>query len=177
MKSKVEIREIIKKKREALDPIEKENLDKVIVAKINLNSQINKAETILVYISHKNEVDIIDYINHNISKKNIVLPRVNKNNLDLYAIETLDDLEVGAFGIMEPKTSCKPIEPSNIDLAFIPGIAFDKKRHRIGFGKGFYDQLSKNLDCQKIGLAYDFQIVDEIPFESHDLPVDLIITN
>lgn len=177
MKSKTEIRDIIKTKREALDLDEKKEQDKVIVRKINSNSQVHNAETVLVYMSHKNEVDIIDFINENINKKQLVLPKVNKDSLDLYIIETLDDLEKGTYDIMEPKTSCKSVQPENIDLAFIPGIAFDKNNHRIGFGKSFYDKLGKNLKCQKIGLAYKFQIVDDIPVESHDLPVDLIITN
>jgi 5-formyltetrahydrofolate cyclo-ligase len=173
MKSKNEIRQLIKNKREALDPAEKEKLDKDIILKINENSDFKAANTILVYMSHKNEVDIIDFTNN----KNLVLPRVNNENLDLYLIESLDDLEEGAYGIMEPKTTCKKVLPDDIDLALIPGVAFDKKGHRIGFGKGYYDRLETKLTCKKIGIAYDFQIVDEIPFESHDLPVDLLITN
>ncbi len=177
MNSKTEIRDNIKKIRKELNPAKKESLDKTIIAKINSNSRVQNAETILIYMSHKNEVDIINFISENINKKNLVLPKVNKNNLDLYLIESLEDLEEGAYGIMEPKTSCKSIKPEDIDLAFIPGIAFDKNGHRIGYGKGYYDKLSKDLKCQKIGLAYDFQIVDEIPFESHDVPVDFIISN
>lgn len=173
MESKTKIRDYIKKKREALDPVEKEKLDKKIFAKIETNLKFKKAKTILVYMSHKNEVDVINFIKN----KNIVLPRVNNETLDLYLIESSDDLEEGTYGIMEPKTSCKKVRPDDIDLAFIPGVAFDKNGHRIGYGKGFYDKLGKILNCPKFGLAYDFQIVDKIPFESHDIPVDLIITN
>lgn len=177
MNSKTEIRAKIKKIRQKLSLVEKKDLDKAIIEKIKSNSLVNKAGTILAYMSHKNEVDLIDFINENISKKHIILPRVNKNTLDLYIIETLDDLEEGTYGIMEPKTTCKTIKPEDIDLAFIPGVAFDANGHRIGYGKGYYDQLNKSLKCKKIGLAYNFQIVDEIPFESHDVPVDFIISN
>lgn len=173
MNKKDEIREEIKTKREALDPVKKEKLDKLIFEKILGIPDYQKAKTVLVYMAFKNEVDIVELIRD----KQIVLPRVDGERLELYRIESLDDLEEGAFGILEPKKTCKKINPDEIDIAFIPGVAFDKKGHRIGFGKGFYDRLNKKLKCQKIGIAYDFQIVEEIPFECHDVPVDLLITN
>ena len=176
-KSKLEIREIIKKKREALDPAEKTKLDNEIFAKIKKNSEFNKAKTILLYISHKNEVDITEFIKENLLKKNLVFPRVNKSKLTLHSVKSFDDFEVGSFAIIEPKSTTQQVSPEEIDLAVIPGVVFDKNNHRIGYGKGFYDQLAKQLKCKKIGLAYDFQIIDKIPFESHDVPVDLIITN
>lgn len=176
MNSKTEIRKIIKKRREALDPVEKMKLDKKIFKQIKTNNAFNKARTILLYMPHKNEVDLIEFLKENIHKKNLVFPRVNKTKLTLHSVTSFDDFEVGSFAIIEPKSTIQQINPENIDLAVIPGIVFDKNGNRIGYGKGFYDQLAKQLKCKKIGLAYDFQIVDKIPFESHDIPVDLIVT-
>lgn len=68
------------------------------------------------------------------------------------------------------------IAPSAIDLALVPGIAFDKNGHRIGYGKGYYDGLMTQLKCPKFALAYELQIVDNIPAQKHDIPVDGILT-
>lgn len=177
MITKNEIRETIKKQREALDPLNKQKLDELIIEKINKKSEFKTSHTILFYISHKNEVDLKNLIVDSLKEKIIVLPKVKEDNLTLHQINSFDDLEKGAYGILEPKQDTKIFNPAEIDLAFIPGVAFDSQGHRIGFGKGYYDKLNKELKCLKIGIAYDFQIVDEIPFEPHDVPVDLLITN
>jgi 5-formyltetrahydrofolate cyclo-ligase len=90
-----------------------------------------------------------------------------------------DDLEVGAFGILEPKKKyAEEINPKNIDLAIVPGVVFDKRMNRIGYGAGFYDEYLKLLrpECVKIGLAYDFQVKEKIPFDDHDIRMDIIVT-
>ena len=66
--------------------------------------------------------------------------------------------------------------PKDIDLALIPGIAFDKDGHRVGHGKAYYDKLNKELKCKKISLAYNFQVLENIPVEKHDEKIDMIIT-
>jgi 5-formyltetrahydrofolate cyclo-ligase len=91
-------------------------------------------------------------------------------------IKNLKQVELGAYKILEPKKHLPRLKPQQIDLAFIPGIAFSRDGHRVGYGKGFYDRLMKKLTCPKIGIAYEFQIVNNIPGEKHDVPVDMIIT-
>jgi 5-formyltetrahydrofolate cyclo-ligase len=177
MQTKAEIRKIIKKKRDALDKEQKKNLNEKIHKNINSGSFFKNAKNILFYVSFKNEVDTLNLISDNFSKKNIFVPKVNGKNIEIYQIESMDDLEAGAFGIPEPKIDSKTENFNKIDLAFIPGIAFDRIGHRIGFGKGFYDKLNKKLCCLKVGLAYSFQIVENIPADKHDEPVDLIITD
>lgn len=78
---------------------------------------------------------------------------------------------------MEPKDHLETIDPNNLDLIFIPGVAFAPNGHRIGYGHGFFDKFLKNTNCPKIGIAYEFQIVKNIDGEPHDVPVDKIITN
>jgi len=173
MKTKDQIRKEMKMKREGMNPLEKEIFDAAIYQHIEQNSDFQNANIVLAYMPIKNEVNIVKHI----QGKTLALPRVNDDELEIYIVDELDDLEEGSFGILEPKTTCEQIAPESIELAFIPGVAFDKNNHRIGFGKGYYDRLCKALKCRKIGIAYDFQIVDEIPFESHDVPVDLLITN
>ncbi len=177
MQTKSEIRKILKEKRLNLNKNKKNIFDEKIYKKIISNSSFKKAEHVLFYISFKNEVDTIKLILNNLYKKNIYVPKVKGNKIDIYKINSLEDLEKGAFSIPEPKADSKKIDPKIIDFALIPGIAFDDSGHRIGFGKGYYDYLNKNLNCLKVGLAYNFQIVDNIPAEKHDIKVDLIITD
>ena len=80
---------------------------------------------------------------------------------------------------MEPKKKFfRPVSPEDIDLVIVPGIAFDRSGERIGYGMGFYDRFLKKIrkDTSSIGLAYEFQIVDDIPSEETDVKVNKIIT-
>lgn len=87
-------------------------------------------------------------------------------------------LELSAFGIAQPRFSdAQMAEPGELDAVIVPGIAFDRQKNRIGFGKGYYDAyLAQAVNAKKVALAYDFQIVDHIPGEKHDIRMDMIIT-
>lgn len=86
------------------------------------------------------------------------------------------NIEAGPFGIYQPKLSCPVVPLSSINLFLIPGIAFDKKGYRLGFGKGYYDRLLKTIHRPKIGVCYGYQLIDELPHERHDIKVNAIIT-
>jgi 5-formyltetrahydrofolate cyclo-ligase len=78
------------------------------------------------------------------------------------------------FGILEPS---KTVDIRSFDVIVVPGVVFDKKCNRLGFGKGFYDRFLKSVNTRlKIGLSYDLQIVDELPSEVHDIPMDFVLT-
>lgn len=87
----------------------------------------------------------------------------------------MDDLKKGAYGILEPSV-VKTADEKDIDVILVPGLAFDRHGGRMGFGKGYYDRLLETSIAVKIGLCYDFQLFDTIPTESHDVPMDFIIT-
>ena len=85
-------------------------------------------------------------------------------------------LHLGAFHIEEPDgEDIIPVE--NIELIIVPGVAFSRKGARVGRGKGFYDRLLADSTAVKVGVAYDFQLVDDIDIEAHDVPVDIVITD
>ena len=92
-------------------------------------------------------------------------------------LNNISDLHENSFGMFEPADS-KKVDSEKIDVFVVPGIAFDKKGHRIGWGKGFYDKFfgANKTKGKKIGLAFDFQIVEKIPFEQFDVKMDLIVT-
>ncbi len=149
---------------------------KKICKRLEESKEFKKSKKILLYFPIKNEVNILPLIKKYIKTKSILLPKINENCLDIFEIETLTDLQKGTFNIPEPHKDCKKISFENIDLVIVPGIAFDINKHRIGFGKGFYDSILVKIKCPKIALAYDFQIIENIEGENHDQKVDIIMT-
>jgi len=132
------------------------------------------SNTILLYYSLPDEIQTIDLINKYKNKKRILLPSVNGNELSLHEYSIYSKLSLGKYGIME---SCELefVNYSEIDLAVIPGIAFDKSFNRLGRGKGYYDRLLPKLNCKIIGICFDFQFIDHIPAEYHDFKMNKII--
>jgi 5-formyltetrahydrofolate cyclo-ligase len=178
MKTKEEIRVEMLTKRIKQLPMLKKEKDKRMIDTINSFPRFQIADEILFYMPIHGEVDITTlFIEHKDTKK-FVLPRVvNKSkDLTLYQIETLDDLVKGTFRIPEPKKALEKITPEKLDFIILPGIAFDLEGHRIGYGQGYFDRLLKKTNCPIIGVAYDFQIVENIGGEPHDVPVDMIVT-
>ena len=95
-------------------------------------------------------------------------------NLDILPYDRTR-LALGAFHIEEPQGD-DTVDPDSIELMVIPAVAYDRNGNRLGRGKGFYDRLLASTKARKVGIAYDFQLVDEIPAEPHDVPVDIVIT-
>ena len=92
-------------------------------------------------------------------------------------IKDFSDLEIGTFGVLEPKEECiRPVMPEKLDIVIVPGLAFDLQGNRIGYGGGFYDGFLKGLSAPKIALAYEWQIVNCVPSDEHDVKVDKIVT-
>ncbi len=145
-----------------------------VFGKIERSDLFSSIQNILMYNSLPDELSSKDAIVKWSMTKNIFLPRVNGCELEILPYSK-NKITIGAFGIEEP--TGEPINDiSIIDMIIVPGIAFDRKRNRLGRGKGFYDRLLKNSNAKKIGVAYDIQIVNEIPAETHDCPVDAVIT-
>jgi 5-formyltetrahydrofolate cyclo-ligase len=92
------------------------------------------------------------------------------------SIDRLDELLPGKFGILEPPPNAPTVSLNQLDLAFVPGIAFDRCGHRLGRGQGHYDQLLAEFRGVKCGVAFDAQIVEEIPVEAHDVLMDYVLT-
>lgn len=152
--------------------------DKRILETVDSIPEFLSAKNVLFYIPIHGEVDLTLLFEKYKGQKNFILPRVIKDSQDLtlYIIKSLDDLEEGSFRIPEPKTNLETADPAKLDFIILPGVAFSPDGHRIGYGQGFFDRLLKKTSCLKIGVAYEFQIVENIPGEDHDVPVDRIVT-
>lgn len=133
------------------------------------------AGVILFYASIQHEVNVYSVAEGALKDKVVCFPKIKKQELLCYSIASLKDLQLGEYNIPEPSEKNKiPIQ--DIDLILIPGIAFDRAGFRIGYGRGYYDRLLEKAFRYKIGLAYDFQIVERLQKENHDQKVDCLIT-
>ncbi|MGV3608281.1 MAG: 5-formyltetrahydrofolate cyclo-ligase [Planctomycetaceae bacterium] len=117
------------------------------------------------------------------ANQTIAIPWCDGSELKLFKLSEAGQLQTGKFGILEPAAGLRAQElyqvlPERIDLAIIPGVAFDKRGGRLGHGAGYYDRLLPQLrkDCLKVGLGYACQVVAEVPCESHDVRMDAIVT-
>lgn len=133
------------------------------------------AHTILLYSPLPDEADISPIINDAYKNgKTVLLPKVVGDDLELHIYKGVDTLERGAFGILEP-TGKVFWDYNQIELAIVPGMAFDKAGHRLGRGKGYYDRLLTRLtQAHKIGVCFQFQYLDTVPSEAHDVCMDSI---
>lgn len=162
----------------------KEVKEKNAKVKDNLFSlkEFKEAKNILFYVSFNDEVDTHEMIKELLDNgdKTVVVPYVLKKYpiLQLSELKNFDELEPKTFDILEPKELyTREFNPEKLDLVIIPGVAFDENGHRIGYGYGYYDRFLKKVKkVKKVGLAFELQLVDKIPEEWHDVPVDIVVT-
>jgi len=173
---KEDIRNRMLKKRQALSESEIKEKSQAIQKKLEGEEEFKQAKTILFYHSHKKEVMTPSLIQRSLKNKTIYLPILKAGNqFDLGECESLSELKPNVFQIPEPTKALKEAPP--LDLIIIPGVAFDLFGNRIGMGKGYYDRfLAKNKSATRIAIAFEEQILDQIPKGPYDENVELIIT-
>lgn len=141
--------------------------------------EIKSASKFMLYSDFRNEVATKKFINFLIkNNKEIYLPVTIKENKTLIPkrIFSIDDLNFGAYGILEPKDNAPSISPYALDIVIVPGSVFDNSGFRTGYGGGYYDKFLSNSSAIKIGICFDFQLVDTVFPEEHDKKMDIIIT-
>lgn len=184
------LRKHLTEKRDAIPPDKKRLKEAAIEKRLFSLKEFKKADTILLYVSFRSEVNTMNYLEDVITlRKKLVLPRVDSRHrvLRLFEVKKIEELSPGYMGILEPGIRKEREMPlCQIDLIIIPGTGFDINGHRLGYGGGYYDRLlnygSKQLAKVKeriitIALAFEEQIGDKIPVEPHDIKVDMIITD
>jgi len=175
---KKELRKRIRNLKNSISMEERKELSHIIQNKILQLEEVAKAKTILLYHSLPDEVDtslLLESLSNRMEgEKRVVLPVVSGEIL-LLKEYVPDKMNLGYQSIMEPEGEV--ILPEKIDLAIVPGVAFDADCNRMGRGKGFYDKLLPSLKCCKIGLGFGFQIVGNIPCEHFDQPLDMVVTD
>lgn len=170
------IRTQMKARKALLDETEKANAARRAFELLEQTAAFMLSEHILLYHSLPDELSTHDFINRWSDRKHFYLPRVNGVNLDILPYDRCR-MHLGAFNIEEPDGSDILSDLKRIDMVIVPAVAYDRRGNRVGRGKGYYDRLLSGLKALTVGMAYDFQLVDEIDAEAHDVRVDYIITD
>ncbi|NLL30371.1 MAG: 5-formyltetrahydrofolate cyclo-ligase [Clostridiales bacterium] len=176
------IRKEVLMKRSKMKAEEKELKDNIILEKLFETNLYKNARNIFTYISFGDEINTIKLIERALKdNKNISVPKTYRETRTMNAIfiPCLKELKENHMGILEPIDDSIVIKKEDIDLIIVPGAVFDKDFNRIGYGGGYYDRYLEDIAYKnnKVVLAYDFQIVDKIEKEEHDVKVDIIITD
>ena len=176
MVTKADIRKSVLEKRNCLDKQEWEEKSSIIFEKVISHPIFLKSEEVYCYIDFRNEVGTRKLIEACWSfGKKLAVPRIEGHSMKFYYISSWEDISKGHWGIIEPHTESLA-EGENVCVV-MPGAVFDKKRNRIGYGRGYYDSyLHKHLEYKRIALAFELQMEDEIPAEEHDILPNIIIT-
>jgi len=176
-KSKVEIRHEVKRLK--LQMTENELLCKSakVWNQVEANPNFQQATSVFLYWSMQGEVYTHDFIRYWSREKTIILPVVDGDRLRLALFEGVQSLRQNAtMNLYEPQGNDYP-SPQTVELAIVPGIAFDRSNHRIGRGRGYYDCLLPQLNTYNIGVCFDFQLFDSIPFGEFDVSMDEVISD
>ena len=171
--------------RDALSDAERARKSRRIADRVMALPEFHSAQVPLLFASFGCEVDTWPLIRAALQVgKRVVLPAVS-NSPRCLRLRRVDDSEVdlqpGVWGIMEPREHCVEVASSELDFVLVPGVAFDARGGRLGYGGGYYDWLLAQLGAQKpsvplVAVAFELQIVPVVPTDTHDLPVPIIVT-
>ena len=173
-------------RRRALTPKERERASKVICARLIYDDLISVAVdpfegggAVAVYLATPDEIDLSDFIHEMLDRGvKVVAPRWNGKTYELAKLKSLSegDLRRGPMNILEP-AEAEIVKPSEVAAWIVPGLAFTILGDRLGYGGGWYDRLMANAKGFKIGVAHDFQIVENLPHEPHDIRLIRMVTD
>jgi len=176
MESKKDIRKRVLAMRNSISKREWEEKTCRIYQTVITHPFFLAAGEIYCYMDYRNEVGTRKIIEAAWKrKKKVAIPKISKDIMEFYYIESFGELSCGSYGIMEPKDQ----NPANGEsgLILMPGAVFDRQRNRIGYGKAYYDRyLLEHSGCHTMALAFEFQVLDKIPADVHDICPQIIVT-
>ncbi len=183
---KDEIRREMRARRKALSAAERAEASAIICAKLKCHLGLGECmdpfeigSPVAVYLASPDEIDLGEYIERVLDfDGKVVAPRWNGETYDLAVLKGLDaeHLRRGPMGILEP-AEAELVQPQNVFVWIVPGLAFTRDGSRLGYGGGWYDRFlsAAPKDAVKLGVAHSFQIVDDLPVEPHDIPLTAVI--
>lgn len=183
MTEKQKLRKIFMDMRDHMTEEDLQHKNQLIYEKLVHSTLYHQCKSIFTYVSMGNEVDTKKIINQGLMNGKIIgVPKVypKKKEMIFSKIESLDELVPGHFNVLEPREECIQLLESNQDtLLLVPGLIFDKNKNRIGYGGGYYDRYLATIKgaLKIIGVGYDFQLIDCIPSDPYDVPLDAIVTD
>ncbi|MBL4697550.1 MAG: 5-formyltetrahydrofolate cyclo-ligase [Phycisphaerales bacterium] len=181
--TKPALRSTLKATLAAIPPQDRTNQSNQLTPHLLTSNLYQAAATILAYAALPTEISLDPFITLALAEgKRICIPTINWESKAMQPAQILNldtDLEIGRYGVRTPLPSCPLVEPNEINLILIPGLAFDRDFNRLGRGAGFYDRLIDSLPTPRpplVGVCFASQIVANVPTEPHDHPMDRVIT-
>ncbi len=177
LEQKKQLRTLIKQRRSTLPMTSRAKMSQQIIQFLHEIDEFNQAKSIFCYISYLDEVETQPLISRFLEQKlALAVPKImNKTEMLAVSLKDLSDLEPDKMGILTPKSNQAASGP--YDIVITPGLGFTERGDRLGYGRGYYDRwFSKNEVKTKIGIAFEVQLVDELPLEETDMPLDILVT-
>lgn len=182
--TKAELREYYKKIRKSLTKEEMDYIEKMVFICFTQNGHSHIDGDKLIYVSGEFEIGTRKLMEFYLKDAKrglgrVLCPRCEKdsNIMHFYVINSFDDLEVGSYGILEPKSYCERVDVFDRPVCFVPALSCDNKGYRLGFGKGFYDRFLADFKGITVGLCCERCVADgELPHDEHDINLDYVIT-
>ncbi len=174
--NKHELRQLIKNKKREMTLQEIEAASARLGELFASCEAYQQAKTIYFYLPYNQEVRTVPMIRRALAEgKRVAVPKVYDDEMRFIYIDSLDGIEKGSFGIPEPVAD-EPVANDPTALILMPGLAFDRQGHRIGYGGGYYDKyLSAQPGHPTVALCYGFQMQEQLETEEFDIPVDLVL--
>ena len=180
------IRKKVLEQRKALSEADVTEKSSRILQGLSLLHSFQQSRLVMAYMDFRNEVMTAGIIAYCLSRgKRVVLPYCiqltqGACSLEIYEIRDISrDVRIGTYGILEPdREKTRRLTAEVVEFVLVPGVAFDEKGFRIGYGAGYYDRFLESVPphCVKAGLAFDLQVLPEVPAEDHDRRMDVVIT-
>ncbi|MCL2348982.1 MAG: 5-formyltetrahydrofolate cyclo-ligase [Planctomycetaceae bacterium] len=179
--SKETFRTIVAERKQVM--ADSQSLSQQVMQNLQTVPEFVRCNMLMTYVDFGKEVRTLPLIKSLIKEKRIVIPYCEQKNIHLFLLKKLDELAVGYFGILEPKIELRrltdrKINADELQVILVPGVAFDRQGGRVGRGGGYYDRFLEKLpkDTLTIGLAFDFQVFDEVPMTPKDQRLNLIVS-
>ena len=179
MTNKQELRDQVRARLMTMTEAQRSALSSKACALLEQQDAWKTAKSVFFYAPLPEEIDVWPLVRDSLrAGKTVCLPRFDAATKRYMAcqIQSVSDVISGRFGIREPGSQCTAVPLNRLDLVLVPGVAFDSRGRRLGRGKGFYDHLLADASGTKCGVAFDEQVVTEIPVEPHDVSIDCMLT-
>jgi len=171
------LRTALKQRRSAQSESSRAQMSQQISQFLHEINEFNQAKSLFCYLSYLSEVETDGLISHFLEKNlALAVPKImGRTEMLAVPLTNLSELEPDKMGILTPKSNIAA--PDSFDIAITPGVGFTEKGDRLGYGRGYYDRwFSKNKVRTKIGIAFEVQIVEALPLEDTDMPLDILVT-
>lgn len=162
-----------------MDIKEKNIYDQVIFQNVVNMREYQQATVIFIFVSTEHEINTKPIIEDAIRKNKIVgVPKcVSKGIMEVYEIKSYDELDIGSYGIMEPRSNCRLINKDEINFAVIPCVTCDRNGYRLGYGGGYYDRYLEKSNFKKAVICYEKVIQESVPTDIYDIKCNYVVTN